>query len=91
MTALHWSVIAHHADVAKTLLEAGADAGAVDRFGYTPLLYAASIDFGDADTATVLLQAGADPGAKDQKGETAVSHARDIPYTRAALEKAGAK
>ncbi len=91
MTALHWSVISHHADVAKTLLEAGAEVSAVDRFGYTPLLYAATIDFGDADTATALLQAGADPGAKDKKGETPMSHARDIPYTRSALEKAGAR
>jgi hypothetical protein len=52
---------------------------AVDRFGYTPLLYAADIDFGDAETATVLLQAGADPTAKHKSGKTALMLARDYP------------
>jgi ankyrin repeat protein len=63
----------------------------VDHFGYTPLLYAATIDFGDSDTATMFLRAGADPNIKDQKGETALAQAREYPYIRAALERAGAK
>jgi len=91
MTALHWAVIAHHADVVKALLAGGADVNAVDRFGYTPLLYAATIDFGDAETAKTLLQAGADPNVMDKLGRTASAQAREYPYIRAALEKAGAK
>ncbi len=91
MTALHWAVIAHHADVVKALLAAGADVNAVDRFGYTPLLYAATIDFGDAETAKTLLRAGADPNVKDKLGKTASAQARAYPYIRAALEKAGVK
>jgi ankyrin repeat protein len=91
MTMLHWAVVAHHADAAKVLIAAGADVNAVDRFGSTPLLYAATIDFGDAETATALLQAGANPNAKDKEGKTALAQARDYPYLYAALEKAGAK
>ena len=91
MTALHWAVVANHSEAVKALLAAGADVNAVDHFGYTPLLYAATIDFGDSATAAVLLKAGANPNVKDRKGETALTQARDYPYTRAALEQAGAK
>ncbi|HEY6293821.1 MAG TPA: ankyrin repeat domain-containing protein [Terriglobia bacterium] len=91
MTALHWAVVAHHTDAVRALLAAGADVNAVDRFGYTPLLYAATIDFGDAETATVLLAAGANPNVKDKKGKTAMAQAQDYPYVLAALEKAAAK
>jgi ankyrin repeat protein len=84
-------VVTHHADVVKALLAGGADVNAVDRFGYTPLLYAATIDFGDAETATALLQAGADPNVKAKKGETALSQAREFAKVHAALEKSGAK
>jgi len=91
LTPLHWAVIAHQPDVVKALVDAGADVNAVDRYGYTPLLYAATIDFGDADTAEILLKAGADPNIKAKKGQTALSQARDYPYIRAALEKAGSK
>jgi ankyrin repeat protein len=61
-------VVAHHTEAAQALLAGGADVNAVDRFGYTPLLYAATIDFGDAKTATALLRAGADPNVKDKAG-----------------------
>ena len=91
LTALHWAVVAHHADVARALLAGGADVNAVDRFGYTPLLYAATIDFGDADTVTALLGAGADANVKNKEGKTAWAKAGEYPYIRAALEKAGAK
>jgi ankyrin repeat protein len=91
MTALHWAVVAHHTDAVKALLTGGADVNAVDRFGYTPLLYAATIDFGDAETAATLLQAGADPNVKDKTGKTALAQAHEYPYVQAALEKAGAK
>lgn len=91
MTGLDWAVVAHRPAVVKALLAAGADVNAVDHFGYTPLLYAATIDFGDPATAAVLLKAGADPNIKDKKGSTALAHAHDYPYITAALQQAGAK
>lgn len=91
MTALDWAVVAHHPDAVKALVAGGADVNAADRFGYTPLLYAATIDFGDADTAALLLAAGADPNVKDKDGKTSWSHATEFPYLRAALEKASMK
>jgi ankyrin repeat protein len=91
MTLLHWAALNHHAGVVNALLAGGADVNAVDCFGYTPLLYAATVDFGDSETTETLLQAGADPNVKDKQGSTALAHAREYPYIRAALEKAGAK
>jgi ankyrin repeat protein len=91
MTALHWVVVAHHPEAVEALLAGGADVNAVDRFGYTPLQYAATIDFGDSATATVLLKAGANPNIKDKEGKTALAHAQNYPYITAALEQAGAK
>lgn len=88
MTALDWAVVAHRAEAAQVLLAGGADVNAVDRFGYTPLEYATTIDFGDADTAAALLGAGADPNIKDKTGKTALQQARNFPYLRAILEKA---
>jgi ankyrin repeat protein len=84
-------VVAHHPEALKVLLAAGADVNAVDHFGYTPLHYAATIDFGDSATATALLRAGANPNIKDKKGMTALGHAHEYPYVSAALEHAGAK
>jgi ankyrin repeat protein len=84
-------VIAHHGEVVRVLLAAGADVNAVDRFGYTPLLYAATIDFGDAETAKALLQAGANPNVPNKEGKTALAQGREYPYIRAVSEKASAK
>ncbi len=71
----------------KALLAARADVNVVDKHGYTPLLYAATIDFGDAETVELLLRAGANPNVKTKDGKTALAQARDYPYLRAALEK----
>jgi len=90
-TALHWAVLANHPDVVKVLISRGANVNAVDGFSYTPLLYASTIDFGDAMTTTALLAAGADPEIKDKLGKTPWAHSIEYPYIRAALEKVGAK
>jgi ankyrin repeat protein len=85
LTALHWAVLADHPEVVKTLAAHGAELNPVDRFGYTPLLYAAHVDFGDADTAKVLLAAGADAHIKNKDGKTAAALAQDYPQLHAAL------
>ena len=63
MTALHWAARNRDADLARTLLEAGADVGAGTRIGhYTPLHLAA--EAGSGEVVGVLLGAGADPMAR---------------------------
>ena len=93
MTALDWAVIAHHAGTLKALLAGGAAAhiNDKDRFGYTPLLYASTVDFCDAEIVNILLKAGADPNIADHDGKTPLVHAREYPDLRAALEKAPVK
>jgi ankyrin repeat protein len=74
-TALRWAVVANHPQELKALVGAGAEVNAVDPFGYTPILYAATIDFGDFETAMTLLTTGTGPNIKDKKGKTALAHA----------------
>ena len=63
MTALHWAARNRDADLARTLLEAGADVGAGTRIGhYTPLHVAS--EAGSGEVVGVLLGAGADPMAR---------------------------
>jgi len=87
MTALHWAALSNHAEAVKALIAGGAKVNAVDAFGYTPPLYAATIDFGDDETVKPLLQAGADPSIKSKDGKTAITQAGSVPYLRAALQK----
>lgn len=65
LTALHRVVLAHHADLVEILKAGGANLNATDRFGYTPLHYAASVDFGNAGTVKALLKAEAGPNIKE--------------------------
>src|SRR5262249_41479253 len=43
---------------ARALIELGADVNKVDSVGMTPLLHAASVDFGDTEMIELLLRAG---------------------------------
>jgi ankyrin repeat protein len=47
----------------------------------TPLLYAASIDFGDTEMIEKLIAAGADLKAKNKQGLTAVDLARSYNHS----------
>src|SRR5437667_8506341 len=67
MTALHWAAMKDDADLAQTLLFAGANVRATTRIGsYTPLLLAAKN--GSAAVMTPLLKAGADVNAPTANG-----------------------
>jgi ankyrin repeat protein len=83
---LHWATIANRPEVIPVLAEAGVPINAMDEFHYTPLMYAATIDFGDARVLKALLKAGADPRIRNGEGRTAIEQARY--YRHALLEKA---
>jgi ankyrin repeat protein len=83
---LHWAAIANRADVIPVLAEAGVPINVVDESGYTPLMYAATIDFGDTAVLKALLKEGADRNIRNREGRTALQQARYHRHTL--LEKA---
>jgi ankyrin repeat protein len=69
MTALHWAAMRNDADLAQTLLYAGANVKATTRInGYTPLLLA--MKNGNAAVLEPLVKAGADVNAATSNGTT---------------------
>jgi len=83
ITILSWAAIANRVDIARLLIERGADVNHVDKKGMTPLLYAASIDFGDSAMVELLLKSGARTSAQTKEGQTALDLARQ--YSNANL------
>lgn len=83
---LHWAVIANRPAVIPALVAAGVPLNATDENGYTPLMYAASIDFGDTRSLKALLRAGADTAIRNNGGRTAREQAHHFGH--AALEAA---
>lgn len=79
-TALIYAAGVGHADVAKLLLDKGAniEAKAKDKWGGTALIYAAM--YGNADVVKLLLDKGANIEAKDNNGETALFWAAESGY-----------
>jgi ankyrin repeat protein len=69
-SVLHYAVESGDVELAGRLLDAGADAGARNRYGISPL-YIAALN-GDAPMASVLLEHGVDPDTPLPEGETAL-------------------
>lgn len=70
MTALHWAAYYDDLETAKSLIRAGANVKAANRYDVTPLPLACSN--GNAQLVELLLAAGADPNTTLRGGETAL-------------------
>lgn len=70
MTALHWAVYHDDLELTKLLIESGANATAITRYGISPLSLACTN--GNAQIVELLLDAGADPKTSQPGGETAL-------------------
>jgi len=81
---LHWATITNRAEVIPELARAGVDINAVDDAGFTPLMYAATIDFGDTATLSALLTAGADRTIRNTSGRTPLQQARRFGHANLA-------
>jgi ankyrin repeat protein len=82
ISLLGWAAIANRLEMARLLIQRGADVNHVDKNGMTPLLYAASIDFGDTSMIDLLLKSGARADARTKEGLTALELARKYKHTQ---------
>jgi ankyrin repeat protein len=84
---LHWAVRADQVEIAKLLLQSGADANAQNRLGVTPL-YLAAVN-GNPAMIAALVKAGADVNQVDKTGESILmtaSRTGDAESVRVLLE-----
>lgn len=82
---MHWATITNRAEVIPVLAAAKVPLDEVDDNGFTPLMYAATIDFGDTKTLEALLAAGADMQVKDYKNRGPLQQAQRLKHS--AIEK----
>ena len=73
---LHWAAITNRASMIPILVKAGVPINAIDDFGYTPLMYAATVDEGDTETLRALIAAGANPTLRNDDGRTPMQQAK---------------
>jgi len=81
---LHWATITNRASVIPVLARAGVPLNAIDDNGFTPLMYAATVDVGDTQTLKALLESGADRTIRNDQGRTPLEQARHLKHTRIA-------
>jgi ankyrin repeat protein len=76
ITMLGRAALNNEVVMAKALIDRGANVNVVDKQGMTPLLWAASMDFGDPAMIELLLKSGAKADARNKDGLTALELAR---------------
>ena len=81
ITMLGRAALNNEVAMAKTLIDRGANVNVVDKLGMTPLLWAASMDFGDPAMIELLLKSGAKTDARTRDGLTALDLARKYGHT----------
>jgi ankyrin repeat protein len=70
LTGLNDCVFKNDVRMAELLIANKADVNHLDKLGFTPLLWAANVDFGDSRMLRLLLKAGADPLRRTTEGLT---------------------
>lgn len=75
-----WAAITNSVDVLDVLLARGAKVDHKDSYGMTPLLFAASIDYGDTVVIEKLLAGGANDKATTNGGKTASDLAKGYKH-----------
>jgi hypothetical protein len=81
-TPLHWAAIQGHIDVARLLIEKGADPNGRDKYQATSLHWATMR--GHADMARLLIEKGADPNTTDNEQCTPLHRAGEHGHTELA-------
>src|SRR5262249_28108889 len=91
MSPIVLAVARQDLETVRLMAAKGADLGARDRSGSTPLMWAAFNETGDPAVLEELLRLGADPNVANQAGETALDWAlrRGETPAAAALRRAG--
>jgi len=86
---LHWAAITGRSALIPILAGAHVPINTPDDFGYTPLMYAATIDFGGTELVTTLLKNGADKTIPNDDGLTPAqqAHRLHLTHIEAALGK----
>jgi ankyrin repeat protein len=79
---LHWATITNRASVIPVLARAGVPLNAIDDHGFTPLMYAATVDVGDTQTLKLLLESGADRTIRNDQGRTPLEQAQRFKHAR---------
>jgi ankyrin repeat protein len=79
---LSTAIFKNDIDTARLLIRKGADVNYKDALGFTPLHWAANVDFGDTAVLELLLKAGANPAARNGDGLTPLQLAMKYKHSQ---------
>jgi len=78
---LHWITVANRTELVPVLAGMGVPVNALDKNGFSPLMYAVTLDFGDTRTMRALLKAGANPKLANLDGRDSIAQAEFLKHT----------
>ncbi len=80
---LHWATITNRSSLIPVLAKMRVPVNDLDDNGFSPLMYAATLDFGETQTLRALLKAGADPRLVNKEGKNAIQQAETLKHAQA--------